>query len=428
MNALVINPWVTDFKLYDEWMHPVGLYMLISLLEQNDWHTQYFNCLQGIVKKKKWHTGLFASTEIEKPELYTHINRKYKRYGVTPDRLREYLSGCKRPDAIFVGSFMTYWFQGLDETLSILNEFFKGIPIFVGGISAILIPEIIRKKHEHIHVCSSLIDLANHIPLTFPHSRSGYGISMVPGLKKATPLRHGPLLSSLGCPMRCTYCASPIITSRYHTRNKATIIDEITHLRKQGVKNFSLYDDAFLYRPQSHFVPLMEDILRTHEGLHFHTPNGLHLNWISPHISHFLKNAGFETLRFGFESSNSNQSKETGNKISRRQTEKKVSLLLKTGFLKHQIGIYIMGGLPSQTPHEMIQDIAFIHGLGVQAKPVFLSPVPGTPIFNYYAKKFPELTADPLWHNDSFFITRIPAWSVSAVQEIRDITHRGNGL
>ena len=30
--ALVVNPFITDFKLYDEWMHPLGLYFLIDLL------------------------------------------------------------------------------------------------------------------------------------------------------------------------------------------------------------------------------------------------------------------------------------------------------------------------------------------------------------------------------------------------------------
>jgi hypothetical protein len=28
--ALVINPHAADFKLYDEWMHPLGLYLLIE--------------------------------------------------------------------------------------------------------------------------------------------------------------------------------------------------------------------------------------------------------------------------------------------------------------------------------------------------------------------------------------------------------------
>ena len=70
--ALVINPWVTDFKLYDEWMHPVGLYFLISLLRHNGWQVRFFDCLAHgrHARGKAYGTGDFQSTEIPKPDLY----------------------------------------------------------------------------------------------------------------------------------------------------------------------------------------------------------------------------------------------------------------------------------------------------------------------------------------------------------------------
>ena len=63
--ALVINPWVTDFKLYDEWMHPLGLYFLISLLTFNGFDVHYCNCLRRdpTSKPKRFATGDFEHRE-----------------------------------------------------------------------------------------------------------------------------------------------------------------------------------------------------------------------------------------------------------------------------------------------------------------------------------------------------------------------------
>ena len=94
-------------------------------------------------------------------------------------------------------------------------------------------------------------------------------------------------------------------------------------------------------------------------------------------------------------------------------------MALEAGFSKDQIGIYVMGGLEGGGPGEMLEEIDFIKSTGVKAKPVFLSPVPGTHTFNSYARQFPSLLHNPLWHNDSFFITCIPGWDWDTLEEIR---------
>ncbi|HON10739.1 MAG TPA: hypothetical protein PLE24_07715, partial [Chitinispirillaceae bacterium] len=71
--VLVINPCVADFKLYDEWMHPAGLYLLLDILSRNNIETYYFDCLaDGIRRAKRFGTGEFKSIETEKPDLYRH--------------------------------------------------------------------------------------------------------------------------------------------------------------------------------------------------------------------------------------------------------------------------------------------------------------------------------------------------------------------
>ncbi|MBN1129086.1 MAG: hypothetical protein JXA71_08870 [Chitinispirillaceae bacterium] len=109
--ALVINPCVTDFKLYDEWMHPLGLYFLIDLLRRNGFDVRFFNFLEctGNDKSRRFNTGDFPWVEIEKPPVYRSIPRRYKRYGRPLSDLRRFLASTPRPDLVCIGSMMTYW-------------------------------------------------------------------------------------------------------------------------------------------------------------------------------------------------------------------------------------------------------------------------------------------------------------------------------
>ena len=74
----------------------------------------------------------------------------------------------------------------------------------------------------------------------------------------------------------------------------------------------------------------------------------------------------------------------------------------------------------------MVEEMKFITSLGVTVKPVFLSPVPGTPIFSEYAKSYPQLLTDPYWHNDSFFIIQLPLWGEEKVEMVRQYARELN--
>ena len=152
--ALVINPWVTDFKLYDEWMHPIGLYFLISLLKFNGWDLHYINCLERDKngKSKRHSTGDFPSKVINRPKVYKDIFRRYKQYGISEDLFTKKLHSISKPDIIFIGSSMTYWIKGLVNTVNKTKDIFPDVPIIIGGTSATLIPKILRRKLPDVDI------------------------------------------------------------------------------------------------------------------------------------------------------------------------------------------------------------------------------------------------------------------------------------
>jgi radical SAM superfamily enzyme YgiQ (UPF0313 family) len=188
---------------------------------------------------------------------------------------------------------------------------------------------------------------------------------------------------------------------------------------EKKVTDFAFCDDALLYKPQVALIPVLDFVKKRGFNLRFHTPNGLHLRFVEENLMMQLREAGFKTLRFGYESSALKHKDDTCGKGIRKEVAEKIALILKCGFKSSEIGVYIMAGLKDQTPTEVLEEMDFIGSLGINVKPVFLSPVPGTPIYKSYIKQFPQLGYDPLWHNDSFFITQLPGWNTDLVEEIR---------
>jgi radical SAM superfamily enzyme YgiQ (UPF0313 family) len=229
------------------------------------------------------------------------------------------------------------------------------------------------------------------------------------------------MLSSLGCPFSCSYCASKILQKKYYARNTETTSDEIINLQDTyNVKDFACYDDALLYNYEKNFLPLMERLKTKGFKGRLHTPNGLHARWISEKILDSMTQAGFSTIRLGYETGKTEQFIHTDKKISQQLLQQKVRLIKSSGFAGESVGVYIMAGLPRQTPKDVFEEMEFVSSLGVQVKPVFLSPVPKTGLFNDYAKQFPKMLSDPLYHNDSFFISLLKNWETDTIQNIMD--------
>jgi hypothetical protein len=429
MKALVVNPWITDFKLYDEWMHPVGLYFLTSFLRRNGADVFYFNFLSRAAdgKAKPNGTGDFPFREIPKPLLYKTIKRRYKLYGRPADDFEEYSSLIPRPDVICVGSAMTYWMPGIRETIDVLSRVFPSVPCIVGGTAATLMPlEVLQKILGPVHVFGgSVFDgtalAKSRVPFLSHMTALTQDASLLPGLELIDCAWHGPALTSLGCPLSCTYCASKALFGEFRSRPAAVVADEIEHVvTRHNVRDIAFYDDALLYKPEEHLLPFLKILADRGISARFHLPNGMHARWISPAVLDIMIKSGFSTLRLGYESGTIENLRYTKGKTTPDQLGRKVSLMLSAGFDANSIGVYVMGGLPGQTPQDMIGEIESVSSLGINVKPVFLSPVPKTELFEHYAKQFPEIVSDPLWHNDSFFITQLPGWDAGAVQEVID--------
>jgi radical SAM superfamily enzyme YgiQ (UPF0313 family) len=224
-----------------------------------------------------------------------------------------------------------------------------------------------------------------------------------------------PIMTSRGCPYHCSYCVSQILYSRFRRRDPVCVADEIEYWHSRfGIHNVSFYDDALLAHSREMFVPLMNEIIRRRLKIQFHCPNGLHLREITPEIASLMYRAGFRTIRFGFETSNSVRQMETGGKISNEEFSAAVEHLKRAGYRSRDIGVYILCGLPEQSADEIRESISFVHTSGAHPLLAEYSPIPGSDLWDDAVSSSPyPIDTEPLFQNN----TLLPCKSVSLTNE-----------
>ncbi|MBM4079972.1 MAG: hypothetical protein FJ278_09755, partial [Planctomycetes bacterium] len=66
------------------------------------------------------------------------------------------------------------------------------------------------------------------------------------------------VLTSRGCPFRCTYCASSTLWPGFQQREPRQVADEIEHhVQRFNVRDIAFYDDALLVNAERHILPIL---------------------------------------------------------------------------------------------------------------------------------------------------------------------------
>jgi hypothetical protein len=151
-HVLLINPWITDFAAYNFWVRPLGLINIARGLRKNGFRVTLIDCLDFLIRTKKYGNGKFLKTRIEKPFSLKPIPRNYSRYGIPVEMLLKRFSMIEeKPNIIGITSGMTYWYPGVFKVVEITKKFFKNVPIILGGIYATLCYEH-ANKHSGVEI------------------------------------------------------------------------------------------------------------------------------------------------------------------------------------------------------------------------------------------------------------------------------------
>ncbi len=433
-NILLINPWIFDFAAYDFWIKPVGLLSIGNYLEQHGYRTYLIDCLDRFhpllrkTKQKKFGTGKFIRTEVEKPAILKHIPRKYCRYGMPLDAFSAAVDHAPPPAAILVTSGMTYWYHGPQFAIRLLRQRFPNIPIALGGIYATLCydhavhhsgADIVIKGPGEIAALKWLDDLTDNNRsvadqyLEFPSPVYHYYQKLV----------SIPVLTSMGCPFRCSFCASHLLAGKFLQRDPEQVIEEIEYYyRHRHVRHFAFYDDALLMNHQRHLSVILDGVIEKQLRVDFHTPNGMHAREITPELAIKMYRANFRTIRLSFETANPARRPDIGNKVDEDALANALDYLEQAGYQRKEIETYVIMGLPQQTVDEVVEGLLFVAGLGAKAKLTSFSPIPGTLDWERAIQAGNlDPDVDPLLTNNSIFPLQRADFPYDMFQKIKNL-------
>ncbi|MDQ5985666.1 MAG: 2-hydroxyethylphosphonate methyltransferase [Syntrophus sp. SKADARSKE-3] len=442
-NILFINPWIHDFSAYDYWMKPLGLLYMAAYLRNNAMNVRFIDCLTPkdpfggkdpglkIPTRKTGGHGKFPKEAIQKPIALSHISKPFNRYGMTESFFKNLLRQGPRPDLVMTSVMMTYWYPGAFDAIKIVKEIYPGVPIVLGGNYVTLCPDHASKSGADFLLSG---EGEYHIPfivrnilgssLLYEPDLEQPGALPYPALDLLIEPDQAPILTSRGCPFRCAYCASHRLNRGFIRRQPSDVVNEMVHWEKKlGVRDFSFYDDALFTKPDHMAFPIMHEIIDRGLSYRFHCPNGLHLREITPELARLMFASGFKSLRFGFETSDTEKQLALGGKANNSHLEMAMAYLREAGYDTHDIGIYILCGLPGQAYQEVYETIRYVRSRG--AKPILaeFSPIPQTMMWQTAvdASLFP-IEEEPLFHNNSLLSCRDESITLSGYHELKRLT------
>jgi radical SAM superfamily enzyme YgiQ (UPF0313 family) len=382
----------------------------------------------------RYGRGPYLKTRIPKPSGLDDVPRNFSRYGIKPHWFKEDLLKQGQPDLVLVTSLMTYWYPGVRETIDIIRSVFPQTPIVLGGIYARLCPEHAKKNSGADHVADgpaekNLFSIVRRFtgysvtPAFDPEHLDGYPY---PALNLQTKLNYVPLLTSRGCPFRCTYCASRYLEPKRLLRSPEAVIEEIGYWQKAyGLSDFVLYDDAFLVDSNRHAIPILEGILRTGMKVRFHTPNAVHIRGIDAQTARLMFEAGFTTLRLGLETAEFNHREEIDIKVSEQEFKRAAVCLREAGFKKNQVGAYLLVGLPDQKIDTTKRSIDIVKQIGLTPIAAYYTPIPHTALWpKAVAASRYDLESDPVFTNNAVLPCQKQPFNWETISDLKELINK----
>lgn len=234
------------------------------------------------------------------------------------------------------------------------------------------------------------------------------------------------IITSRGCPYRCSYCSKPVFGNKFRGQSPERVVDEIAYYKERfGIKELAFYDDVFtLDKKRAHAIA--DNIIK--RGLKICWTCEARVNLVDKELLHHIKQAGCYAIAYGIESA-SQKILDTLNKdITPEQVEETVRITREVGL--QTIG-YFMLGSPGESPETISKTIEFAKKLKLDfAQFSITTPLPGSELYDLYRKdnkghipwedfvywKAGAQTS-PVFESDSLSRTELQHWVRKAYKE-----------
>jgi len=254
------------------------------------------------------------------------------------------------------------------------RELIKGIVYQDGDRVVVHPPRDPETDLDHIsHPARHLLDMGRYST----HHFKTFGVHKVPKMKSTT------IISSRGCPYRCSFCFHGLHGYKWRARSPKDIISEMQELREDyDVRGFVFNDDTFVVNKKR--VLDFCSLLRKELPDVVWYCNG-RVNLMDEEMIQAMAKSGCVGIAYGIESGNQAILDSVHKQITLEQVERVTALTKKYGI--HTTG-YMMVGILGDTKQTIQETLDFakkldldFYGFGIT------SPIPGTEMYTEAVKK-----------------------------------------
>jgi radical SAM superfamily enzyme YgiQ (UPF0313 family) len=139
-----------------------------------------------------------------------------------------------------------------------------------------------------------------------------------------------------------------------------------------------------------------------------------------------MKRAGFHTLRLGLETTASNRRNDLDTKVNMDEFRRAVDCLKHAGFLKEQVGAYLLVGLPGQSIESVVDSIREVRAQGITPILAHYTPIPHTRLWPEAVAVSPyDLEKDPIFTNNAIMPCRPEGFSWRTLSHLKRFAAEG---
>lgn len=207
--------------------------------------------------------------------------------------------------------------------------------------------------------------------------------------------RVASMVTSRGCPFRCTFCDKSVSGSRWRARPAPHVADEIQRLvADHGVRFVSFYDDNFTLR-RSRVVEICEEVLRRgleKTGLTWKAEG--RVDSVDEDLLRLMHRAGCRLVAYGVESGNADTLALLRKDIRLDEARGAFAATRRAGIRSLA---YVILGAPGEDAAAVRRTMAFCREIGADyVQFSTLTAMPGTPLFEQAHHRVSGAGANPL--------------------------------
>ncbi len=163
------------------------------------------------------------------------------------------------------------------------------------------------------------------------------------------------MISSRGCPFKCTYCAcSRFARQQWRPRTPENIVEEMRIVADNGFTDVNFVDDNFTLR-SDRVIKICQLIKKEHIDINWHVDG--RIDQASPEMFSWMHKAGCRLIWLGFESANQRVLDIYDKKTKVSQFDRAIRNVRKGG-IELILGLFMVGA-PTETIDEMKQTLQF---------------------------------------------------------------------